>query len=63
MTSYLGPNTLRALQAMGLLDAILEKVKPEVPSSRPFNFVSGVDHEVIYDVRRPYSMILKYTIS
>lgn len=40
---------------MGLMDAVLEQVKPEVPVPRPFLIRSGIDHEIFYDVRHFHS--------
>ena len=36
---------------MGLLDAVLERIKPEIPEARSFLFQSGIDQEIFYDVR------------
>ncbi|KAI0699375.1 FAD/NAD(P)-binding domain-containing protein [Cerioporus squamosus] len=46
----LGPNAVRALKAMGLLDAVLGKLPPGSLSSKGFLFYSGVgDHELVYE--------------
>ncbi|RPD65123.1 FAD/NAD-P-binding domain-containing protein [Lentinus tigrinus ALCF2SS1-6] len=46
----LGPNAIRALEAMGLLNAVLGKLPPGSLSSKGFLFYSGVgNHELVYD--------------
>ncbi len=43
---------MRALKAMGLLDAVLGKLPPGSLSSKGFLFYSGLgDHQLVYDVR------------
>ncbi|KAF8808041.1 salicylate hydroxylase [Phlegmacium glaucopus] len=45
----LGSNALRALQGLGVLEAVLAKVN-QTPTQRLFAFISGTgDHEQIYD--------------
>ncbi|KAI0749249.1 FAD/NAD(P)-binding domain-containing protein [Daedaleopsis nitida] len=45
----LGPNAVRTLEALGVLDALLKRIKPEVPNSRNFAFYFGQgNHEHIY---------------
>ena len=47
-----GPNAIRALEAMGLLNAVLGKIPPGSLSSKGFLFYSGVGgQELVYDVR------------
>ncbi|KAI0756258.1 FAD/NAD-P-binding domain-containing protein [Daedaleopsis nitida] len=51
----LGPNAVRALKAMGLLDAVLQKLPPGDLSSKGFLFYTGVGaHELIYDPAPQY---------
>ncbi|KDR85599.1 hypothetical protein GALMADRAFT_373240 [Galerina marginata CBS 339.88] len=46
----LGPNALRALEGLGLLDAVLKKADQPKPSQRLFKFVSGTgNHDEIFD--------------
>ncbi|KIJ65067.1 hypothetical protein HYDPIDRAFT_152978 [Hydnomerulius pinastri MD-312] len=46
----LGPNALRALDDLGLTEAMLAHADQEVPDQRPFRFVSGLPgHEHIHD--------------
>ncbi|TFK80493.1 salicylate hydroxylase [Polyporus arcularius HHB13444] len=46
----IGPNAVRALKAMGLLDAVLGKLPPGSLSSKGFLFYSGLgDHQLVYD--------------
>jgi hypothetical protein len=49
---HIGSNALRALQGLGLLEAILAKVNQSAgPGQHVFVFVSGTgDHELVYDV-------------
>ena len=48
-----GPNAIRALEAMGLLNAVLGKIPPGSLSSKGFLFYSGVGgQELVYDVRQ-----------
>ncbi|KAF8167757.1 salicylate hydroxylase [Crassisporium funariophilum] len=45
-----GPNAIRALQKLGLLDAVLSKSDQATPTQRVFSFVSGTgNHEEVYD--------------
>ena len=50
--SHVASNALRALQGLGLLEAILAKASQTAgPDERLFVFVSGTgDHEIVYDV-------------
>ncbi|KAM5540777.1 hypothetical protein V8D89_005421 [Ganoderma adspersum] len=46
----LGPNAVRALEALGLFDAVLQKLSPGDYSSKGMLMYSGLgDHELIYD--------------
>ncbi|KAI0715000.1 FAD/NAD-P-binding domain-containing protein [Earliella scabrosa] len=47
----IGPNAVRTLQALGLLDAVLQKLPPGSLSSKGFLFYSGAvgEHKLIYD--------------
>ncbi|ESK92134.1 salicylate hydroxylase [Moniliophthora roreri MCA 2997] len=46
----LGPNALRALDGLGLLQAVIARSDQQEPAMRIFNFVSGAEpHEVIFD--------------
>ncbi|KAI0800720.1 FAD/NAD-P-binding domain-containing protein [Fomes fomentarius] len=46
----LGPNAVRALEALGLLDAVRQKLPPGDLSSRGFLFYNGVgEHDLVYD--------------
>ncbi|KAJ8469579.1 hypothetical protein ONZ45_g16846 [Pleurotus djamor] len=46
----LGPNAVRALQKLGVLDAVLARSEHDTPVLRPFLSVSGYgSHEPIYD--------------
>ncbi|KAF9469670.1 FAD/NAD(P)-binding domain-containing protein [Collybia nuda] len=46
----LGPNALRALKELGVLDAVLLRADERVPTERSFTFVTGAGaHEHIYD--------------
>lgn len=46
----LGPNALRALTALGIMDAVQARADQPKPTPRPFRFVSGMSgHEHIYD--------------
>lgn len=49
---YTGPNALRALDEMGLTEAVMAHADQKVPDQRAFRFVSGLPgHEHILDVR------------
>lgn len=46
----LGANAIRVLQHLGMLNAVVESVKPEVPAPRSVLFRSGFgDHKILYD--------------
>jgi len=46
----LGPNGIRALRELGLLEAVLSKVDDSGPDMRSFRFISGMrGHEVIME--------------
>jgi len=45
----LGSNAIRALQGLGVLEAILAKANLTAPSQRLFNFISGTGDELVYD--------------
>ncbi|EEB89231.1 hypothetical protein MPER_12697 [Moniliophthora perniciosa FA553] len=46
----LGPNALRALDGLGLLQAVIARSDQPEPAMRIFNFVSGAEsHEVVFD--------------
>ncbi|KAI5122975.1 hypothetical protein M0805_006854 [Coniferiporia weirii] len=46
----LGPNAIRVLQELQILDDVVARVKPEQPKPRSFRFLSGLgEHEVFYD--------------
>ncbi|THH10192.1 hypothetical protein EW145_g1488 [Phellinidium pouzarii] len=46
----LGPNAIRVLEQLELLDDVLARIAPEMPVPRPFRYLSGFeDHELIYD--------------
>jgi hypothetical protein len=46
-----GPNAVRALKGLDLLDVVLEKANEKKPSQRLFCFVAlNGSHEKIYDV-------------
>jgi len=46
-----GPNAIRALKGLGILDVILAKSKIREPSMDLFRFVTGSgDHELVFDV-------------
>lgn len=48
----LGVNAIRILQELGMLDEIVESVKPELPVPRAVLFRSGIgDHKILFDVR------------
>lgn len=48
----LGPNGIRALRGLGLLDPVLSKVDDSGPDMRRFQIISGMDgHEAIIEVR------------
>ena len=47
-----GPNGIRALRELGLLDPVLSKVDDSGPDMRRVQFISGMDgHEAIMEVR------------
>lgn len=47
-----GPNAIRALEGLGVLEAVMGKSDTKEPTLRSFIFVSGPgQHEIIYDVR------------
>ncbi|EED78110.1 predicted protein [Postia placenta Mad-698-R] len=47
----LGPNAVRILRTLGVLDDVLEKCNESELSTRMFRFVSGMEgHEVLYDL-------------
>ncbi|KAF5374932.1 hypothetical protein D9758_000565 [Tetrapyrgos nigripes] len=49
----MGPNSVRALDSLGLLPAIVARSEQAGPKTRVFNFVSGYDrHEQVFDARR-----------
>ncbi|KAI1788893.1 salicylate hydroxylase [Ganoderma leucocontextum] len=46
----LGPNAVRALEALGIFDAVLQKLAPGDHGSKGMLFYSGIgDHELVYD--------------
>lgn len=46
-----GPNALRALDGLGVLEAVLSRSDETTPTKRPFRFLAGVGaHEHVYDV-------------
>lgn len=48
---HIESNALRALQGLGLLEAILAKINQVAPGRHQFAFMSGTgDHEFVYDV-------------
>ncbi|KAI5122976.1 hypothetical protein M0805_006855 [Coniferiporia weirii] len=50
----LGPNAIRVLRDLEMLDDVVAKVKPEQPKPRPCLFLSGFgEHEVVYDYPLP----------
>lgn len=53
--SLLGPNAIRALKELGILDSVLAKAEQDEPDVRPFSYISGLgEHEHIYDVSVSY---------
>lgn len=47
-----GPNALRALKGLGVLDVVLEKINEMKPNQRLFRFVPiAGEHELLLDVR------------
>ena len=56
-----GPNGIRVLQELDILDEVLSRSDQEKPEVRPFRYLFGVgEHEHIYDVS---INILAYTSS
>ena len=54
---YSGPNAVRVLQAVGVLDEVLKKINPAELKTRGFVFYYGVgEHEKILAVSLPYLM-------
>lgn len=46
-----GPNAIRVLEELGILEAVIAKSDEHKPTLRSFLFVSGLEHrEQIYDV-------------
>lgn len=55
---HIGPNAVRILRTLGVLDDVLEKCNESELSTRMFRFVSGMEgHEVLYDVR--HALVLR----
>ena len=58
-----GPNAIRALEELGILDAVLAKAEEEKPDVRPFRYIRGTgDHEFICDVSIRAYMLLDLTV-
>ena len=54
-----GPNAIRALEELGILDAVLAKAEEEKPDVRPFRYIRGTgEHEFICDVSIRAYMLL-----
>lgn len=50
-SSNAGPNAIRVLHDLEILDEILARVSPGELAPRPFLFLSGLDgHETVFDV-------------
>lgn len=59
--SLLGPNAIRALKELGILDSVLAKAEQDEPDIRPFSYISGLgEHEHIYDVSTSYCRLRAY---
>lgn len=60
----LGPNALRALSELGLLEAVQARAEQPKPAARRFRFLYGSgDHEVIYDVSPDVFIIFSFFVT
>ena len=51
LISFAGPNAIRVLEELGLLNEVVAKSDQAKPETRPFHMILGFgDHDLVYDV-------------